>query len=180
MRILDDATTFTKVNKTQLIQAVGVVKLDNETCLLRYYTDDDGFFQFALEGGMTENHVVDGKLYFFYDTVGVGSQSEWNRLIEEAISQPAYSINGTSFDRLWRTSGEHNPPVAMTEKTYSESGTSSETDQFVMLYERNANSNVIEYLMVSGEERLLGNNTDRCLVTSTGIDISLSDFTIIS
>lgn len=180
LRIIEGATTFKSVNKLQLIQAVGVVKLDEKTKLLRFYTDDDGFFQFALEGGMTENHISDGKLWFYYDTQGIGSDLEWERQLEHGISQQEYVLNDASFTRLWKVTGERNPPVPMTETTYSEDGSTSKTDQFVMLYEREASDALVEYLMVSGEEKIINNNADRCLVTSTGIDITTSDFTVIS
>jgi hypothetical protein len=179
LRMLEEATTFQSVNKIQLIQAVGVVNLDEETTVLRFYTDDDGFFQFILEGGMTENHISDGKLWFFYDTHGIGSETEWNRQLEYGISQAEYSLNEQTFTRMWKVVGDRNPPVAMRETTYSENGGKSETDQFIMLYEREASDSLIEYLMVSGEERIVENNVDRCLVTSTGIDITLADFSII-
>jgi hypothetical protein len=179
LRMIEDSTTFKSVNKIQLIQAVGAVKLDEETSALRFYTDDDGFFQFILEGGTTENHISDGKLWFFYDTYGIGNSAEWDRQLEQGISQPTYSLDDHEFTRLWKTVGEHNPPVAMRETTYSENGTQSETDQFIMLYEREASDSLIEYLMVSGEERIVEDNLDRCLVVSTGIDITLSDFSVI-
>ena len=179
LRMIEGATTFKAVNKIQLIQAVGEVKLNEETSALRFYTDDDGFFQFILEGGTTENHISDGKLWFFYDTFGIGDSAEWERQLEQGISQPEYSLEAHRFTRLWKVVGEHNPPVAMRETTYSDNGTQSETDQFIMLYEREASDSLIEYLMVSGEERVVDNNLDRCLVVSTGIDISVSDFSVI-
>ncbi len=179
LRVIEGATTFKSVSKIQLIQAVGAVKLNEETSALRFYTDDDGFFQFILEGGKTENHISDGKLWFFYDTFGIGDSAEWERQLEQGISQPLYSLETHQYTRLWKDVGEHNPPVAMRETTYSENGTQSETDQFVMLYEREASDSLIEYLMVSGEERVVDNNLDRCLVVSTGIDITVSDFSVI-
>lgn len=179
LRMIEGATTFKSVNKIQLIQAVGAVKLDQETSALRFYTDDDGFFQFILEGGTTENHISDGKLWFFYDTYGIGDSAEWERQLEQGISQPTYSLEANRFTRLWKDLGEQNPPVAMRETTYSENGTQSETDQFIMLYERDASNSLIEYLMVAGEERVVDNNLDRCLVISTGIDITVSDFSVI-
>jgi len=180
LRLIDGATTFQNVGKIHLIQAVGVVKLDETTRLLRYYTDTDGFLQFALEAGMTESHITDGKLFFFYETRGIGSDLEWNRQIENEISRPTYMLDEKSFARTWQVTGERNPPIAMTETTYRENEKTTSADQFVMLYERQAQEGLLEYLMVSGEEQIIGNNADRCLVTSTGIDINQADFAVIS
>jgi hypothetical protein len=180
LRLLAEHLSTESIEKIQLIQAVGIVKLDVATTIVRYYTDDDGYFQFLLEGGMSENHIQDGKLWFYYETIGIDTDLEWNRQLEHEISQPHYSLNNHNFQRLWKDTGEKNLPVAMTETTDTENGSSSSTDQFVMLYERNTGADLTEYLMVAGEEKIINNQADRCLVLSTGIDISQADFTIIS
>lgn len=179
LQLLEGDVTFEKVAKTHLIQAVGLVSLDEASHILRYYTDGDGFFQFVLNGGMEETHIEDAKLWFYYDTLGISSDLEWNRQIEHEISKPDYALDGKTFTRLWRDASGNPPPVAMTETTYAQGGESSQTDQFVMLYERSANDNLDEFLMVSGEEQILDDRADRSLVLSTGIDISLADFEVL-
>ena len=161
-----------------LIQAVGEIHLDTGGKLLRFYTDDDAFLQVVLDGGDTENHITDVKLWYFYDTQTVGSSSQWQTLLKSDISKPEYELEGHQFQRVWDAVGEESPPVAMTEKTYEEDGDVSETDQFVMLYERELSSNNIEALMVVGEEKLIKQNMDRCLVRSTGFNIQPSDIKI--
>ena len=74
--------------------------------------------------------------------------------------------------------GEESPPVAVTEKTWEEDGDVSETDQFMMLYEREIDNDRTESLLVAGEEKIVGANADRCLVISTGFDIQPSDIRI--
>ena len=74
--------------------------------------------------------------------------------------------------------GDKSPPVAMTERTYEEDGDISETDQFVMLYERNLDDDQVETLLVTGEEKLVNGNLDRCLVISTGFNLTQGDITI--
>lgn len=166
------------VAKTQLIQAVGEVKLDENTTVLRFYTDDEGFLQVLLTGGMTENHISDVKLWYFYDTKGIATNKDWESQLS-VISTPSKRFEGNDYMRVWGDSNLSSPPVAMTEKTYSEDGSVSETDQFAMLYERQVTDRIYEYLMLTGEEKIILNSTDRCVVTSTGFDIQPADIEII-
>ena len=48
----------------------------------------------------------------------------------------------------------------------------------MMLYERPISNDRVETLLVVGEEKLVGNNLDRCLVISTGFDVEPADITI--
>lgn len=161
-----------------LIQAVGKVALDTGGTMFRFYTDDDAFLQVVTDGGETENHITDVKLWYFYDTKTVGSQSQWTELINHGISQPEYSLDGDTYERVWDAVGEQSPPVAMTERTFEEDGDTSTTDQFIMLYERALGDDNVEALLVCGEEKIIDNNHDRCLVISTGFDLSPADITI--
>jgi len=179
LRLIEPELVVESVARTQLIQAVGVVKLDEGTTLLRYYTDDEGFLQVLLSGGMTENHIADVKLWYFYSTSSVGSETEWERLLFSGISTPTTELEGNAYSRVWESEGESSPPIAMTERTYLENGTTSETDQFVMLYQREASSDHFEYLMRAAEEKIIQERADRCLVLSTAFDIQHADITII-
>ncbi|MFT4993204.1 MAG: hypothetical protein ACI965_000222 [Paraglaciecola sp.] len=161
-----------------LIQAVGEVHLDTGGKILRFYTDDDAYLQVVLDGGDTENHISDVKLWYFYETKTIGSDSQWQKMLKSGISQPTYTIDDYEYQRVWDAVGEESPPVAMTEKTYEEDGDTSETDQFVMLYERLIDEDNVETLIVSGEEKLVNNNFDRCRVISTGFNIQQADITI--
>ena len=161
-----------------IIQAVGEAHLDTGGKILRFYTDDDAFLQVVLDGGDTENHITDVKLWYFYETKTVGSDSQWQTLLKTGISQPDYALEGFQFSRVWDAIGAESPPVAITEKTFELDGDISETDQFMMLYERPLDNEKVETLLVSGEEKLVSNNFDRCLVISTGFDIEPADITI--
>lgn len=179
LKLIEPSLVVEGVAKTQLIQAVGEVKLDENTTVLRFYTDDDAFLQVLLTGGMTENHISDVKLWHFYDTQGVANSSEWDRLIENGISQASYALEGNHYGRVWGSTSESSPPVAMTETTYSEDGSTSETDQFAMLYERELEGDEFEFVFVVGEEKIVNYQADRCLVISTGFNIQPADITII-
>ena len=181
IRLLEDKMTFDKVATLQLIQAVGIVKLDADSTILRYYTDDDGFFQVVLEGGLTENNIRDVQLWFYYDTEGVAKQSDWDYLLNNNISKPEYEFNAQRYSRVWTDLSTHAPPVAMTETTYTQDNKApTSTDQFVMLYERAIENDVSELLLVSAEETLVNSQADRCLVRSTGINLHSADFEIVS
>jgi len=179
LRLVEPELVIEGAAKTHLIQAVGEIKLDENTTALRFYTDDDAFLQVLLEGGMTENHISDVKLWYFYETRGVGSSSDWDQLLENTISESEKQLEGHTFTRVWNTTGDTSPPVALSEKTYSEDGSVSETDQFTMLYEREIKPDFFEYLTFTGEEKLVDNHLDRCLVISTGFDLQPADIEII-
>jgi len=166
--------------RTQLIQAVGEVALDESSTLLRFYTDDEGFIQVLMSGGKTENHVADVKLWYFYETKNVGNESDWQDLISQKISQPAIEFEGHTYTRVWDSISDSSPPVAMSETTYSEDGQKESTDQFVMLYERQIEEDFAEYVMFSGEEKLINGQLDRCFVISTGFDLQAADFEVLS
>lgn len=178
LKLVEPSLTIEGAARQHLIQAVGEAHLDTGGKILRFYTDDDAFLQVVLDGGDTENHISDVKLWYFYETKTVGSNAQWQSLIKDQISVPDYDLEGTSFSRVWNAIGDHSPPVAMTEKTYEQDGDVSETDQFVMLYERHIDDTTSEALLVCAEEKIVNNNHDRCLVLSTGFDISPADIRI--
>ncbi|WP_133470567.1 YjfK family protein [Paraglaciecola marina] len=178
LRLLEPSLTIEKAATHHFIQAVGEVNLDTGGKILRFYTDDDAYLQVILDGGDTENHITDVKLWYFYETKTIGSEAQWKETLASGLSKPFYNLAGESFNRVWDAVGEESPPVAMTEKTYEEDGDTSETDQFVMLYERDASDDEVETLLVCAEEKVVNNNLDRCLVLSTGFNIGQADITI--
>lgn len=178
LRLIEPNLVIEGAASQHLIQAVGEVELDSGGKILRFYTDDDAFLQVILDGGNDETCITDVKLWYFYDTQTVGNESQWKQLIDSGISQTNYQLADNSYNRVWDAVGEHSPPVAMTEKTYETDGDITETDQFVMLYEREAGDDQFEALLVIGEEKQIGHNLDRCLVLSTGFDIEPADIKI--
>lgn len=178
LKLIEPELTIEGAATSHFIQAVGEAHLDTGGKLLRFYTDDDAFLQVVLDGGDTEQHITDVKLWYFFETQTVGSQQQWQQLLDHHVSQPSYELDDEDFTRVWNAVGDTSPPVAMTEKTYEQDGDVSETDQFVMLYERKIDDSQYESLLVAAEEKIVGNNHDRCLVTSTGFDILPSDIKI--
>jgi hypothetical protein len=173
LRLVEPELLIEGAASTQIIQSVGVVKLDEHTTILRFYTDDDGFLQVLLNGGMQDQNVADVKLWYFYETKAIGR--DWDQLLAAGISTPEVTLEGQTFRRVWEGAGEDSPAVAITEKTYHLDGSLSETDQFVMLYERQAAENLAEYLTYTAEERIVDNRPERCFVISTGFDLSNAD-----
>lgn len=178
LKLIQPDLTIDGASATHIIQAVGEAHLDSGGKMLRFYTDDDAFLQVILDGGDSEEHITDVKLWYFYDTKTVGSDDQWQSLITSGISTPTHSLEGQTFTRVWDAVGETSPPVAVTEKTYELDGDISETDQFMMLYERPISHQQVETLLVCGEEKLVHQNFDRCLVRSTGFDVEPADITI--
>jgi len=178
LKLIEPQLKIKNAATKHLIQAVGKIALDTGGQMFRFYTDDDAFLQVVTDGGESESHITDVKLWYFYDTLTVGTQAQWSELLENGISQATYTLDSDVYDRVWNAIGEESPPVAMTETTYEEDGDISTTDQFIMLYERELGNDSVEALLVAGEEKIVNNNHDRCLVVSTGFDISPTDITI--
>lgn len=178
IRLVLDELTIGSFSPTQIIKAAGVVDLDG-TWVYRFYTDDDAWLQVVAEGGNRDEHVVDVKLFHFYDTLEVASEQAWSNMLEREIGGPTYEVGGRSYQRVWTAAGEYHNPVHMAEKTYDEDGDHSGTDQFTMLFERELSDQRTESLFLSAEEKLEeGGYLSRCLVLSTGITLTPSQLTI--
>lgn len=178
VRLVLDELTIESFSPTQIIRAAGVVDLDG-TWVYRFYTDDDAWLQVVAEGGNRDEHVVDVKLFHFYDTRDIASEQAWSNLLQKEIGGPSYDLDGRSYSRVWTAAGDYHNPVHMAEKTYDEGGDHSSTDQFTMLFERELSDQRTESLFLSAEEKLEeGNYLSRCLVLSTGITLTPSQLTI--
>lgn len=178
LSLLEPELTIEGAARSHLIQAAGEAPLDSGGTLLRFYTDDDAFLQVVTDGGLTESHITDVKLWYFYSTQTIGSEAQWKACLKDVVSQPTYTLDGEAFYRVWDAVGEESPPVAVTETTFEEDGDVSKTDQFMMLYEREIDGGRTESLLVVAEEKIVGSNIDRCLVVSTGFDVQPADITI--
>lgn len=172
-RLMEPFLTIEQATRTQLIKAVGEVKLDAQTRLLRFYTDDDAYVQ-VLQSGSTDADVTEVKLFYFFETKPIDTQASWDDTLKNKIVQPECTLNGFTFEKVW----DNVHPVAMTEKTWAEDGSTSTTDQFVMVYERQAGEDVFESLLVSAEEVILDGRAERCIVLSTGVTLSQTDFLV--
>nr|WP_086938496.1 YjfK family protein [Thaumasiovibrio occultus] len=175
MRLLEPDLTIEGAATTQLIKAVGLVQLDNNTRILRFYTDDDGFIQVLQDGGVDDADVAEVKLFYFYETLPVDGNTAWDEWLNHKVVQATSELDGQTFHKSW----DNTAPVAMTEKTWTSETVTSETDQFIMLYAREANADHDEYLLVSAEEQILNNRAERCVALSTGFDLTPTDFKII-
>ncbi|UGA55337.1 YjfK family protein [Vibrio sp. VB16] len=173
-RLIEEYLTIEGAARTQLIKAVGEVKLDGQTRLLRFYTDDDGYFQ-VLQNGKTDADVTEVKLVYFYETKPVDSDKQWEHWLATELVLPNKKLDEYTFYKAW----DNERPVAMTEKTWFEDGSVTETDQFAMVYEREINSELFEGLQIIAEEKIENNQTQRSVVFSTSIDVSPTDFRII-
>lgn len=178
LKLLNGQLVASGINPGQLIQAVGLVQLD-DTWLYRFYTDDEAWLQVVAQGGQTDAHVVDVKLFHYFDTLDIGTQERWNQLLNEEIGQPSRELEGHCYTRVWTSAGTYHNPVAMTEKTWDESGQQSQTDQFCMLFERPLADGRTESLFLSAEETEEDHGQlSRCLVISTGITLTPSQIRI--
>ena len=178
LRLIEDQLVVKQVAPSQLIQAVGLVDM-GDAWIFRFYTDDEAFLQVVTQGGKSDEHVVDVKLFHYYDTLDVTSQSDWDRLLKEQIGTPTYQLDDCRYERVWTSTSEYHNPVAMTETTWDDNGDSSSTDQFTMLFERPLSDGNTESLFLSAEEiEETTGQLSRCLVISTGITLTPSQITI--
>lgn len=178
LKLIEDQLIIEQSNHTHIIRSAGIVDL-NGSYLFRFYTDDDAFLQVVAEGGKGDEHVVDVKLYHFYDTLDVSSDSSWNELLHKQMGTQSYPLEGHTYDRVWTSVDDYHQPVHMLETTYDAEGSASETDQFTMLFERPIANEMTESLFLSAEETEdTPGHLSRCLVISTGITLSPSQITI--
>jgi hypothetical protein len=178
LKLISDNLTVSEITPTQMIEAVGEVFTDVQSQILRFYTDDEGFLQVNFDGEKDESNITDVKMWYFYDTRSIDNQVEWDKALNEIISQPKITLEGKTYTRVWKSTGTTTKPIALTEKTYLESSDPTCTDQFIMLYEREVSEGNYEYVTQSAEEKIINNQYDRCFVTSTGFDINPTDITI--
>ncbi|WP_028023344.1 YjfK family protein [Enterovibrio calviensis] len=172
-RLMEPVLAIEQASRTQIIKAVGEVELDTQTRLVRFYTDDDGYFQ-VLQSGTNDADVTEVKLFYFYESKPVDTESAWNDWIDNKIVQPQWDLDGMTYEKVW----DNTKPVAMTEKTWAEDGSTSTTDQFIMVYEREAGDDIFESLLVSGEEIISSGRAEHAIVLSTGIPLTPTDFSV--
>ena len=178
IKLTKDELIISDCAATQIIKAAGIVALDG-TWVYRFYTDDDAFLQVITEGGKSDEHVVDVKLFHFYDTQDISSTGVWDQLLNHEIGTATYSLEGHTYTRVWTATGSYHNPVHMSEKTYDEDSEFSVTDQFTMLFERPIADGRTESLFLSAEEKEEeSGNLGRCLVLSTGITLTPAQLTI--
>ncbi|WP_087024774.1 YjfK family protein [Thaumasiovibrio subtropicus] len=173
-RLIEPELTIEGASRTHMIQAVGEVKLDENTRIVRYYTDDDAFLQ-VLQHGVNDEDISEVKLFYFFDTNAIDTSAQWDDWINNNIVQPQFELDGETFTKVW----DNVVPVAMTENTWSREGKVTRTDQFIMLYERQCSEDLYESMLVAAEEKISGTHVDRCVVFSTGIDLTPTDFKLL-
>lgn len=177
LKLLNDQLVTDNISPTQIIQAVGLVNLDG-TWIYRFYTDDEAFLQ-VVANGKNDEDVVDVKLFHFYDTLDIATETRWHTLLHNEIGQPTYTFEGHTYQRVWTSLDSYHPPVAMQETTYRNLHSfPSQTDQFTMLFERQISDGYTESLFLSAEETIDGQHLSHCLVISTGITLSPAQLTI--
>ncbi|MFT5701312.1 MAG: hypothetical protein ACI8ZB_004203 [Desulforhopalus sp.] len=178
LRLIKDELVIGDCASTHIIKSAGIVDLDG-TWVFRFYTDDDAFLQVIAEGGTSEEHVVDVKLFHFYDTQDIESQPVWDRLLNTKMGTASYELEGHSYSRVWTSVSDYHNPVHMAEKTYDDEGDFSVTDQFTMLFERPISDGQTESLLLAAEEKEeASGNLSRCFVLSTGITLNPTQLTI--
>jgi hypothetical protein len=176
--IVMDKLTIASIAKTQIITAAGKADMDGNT-VFRFYTDDEAWLQVVCEGGETEEHIIDVKLFHYYNTESVDTEASWNTLLHTKIGTENYTVENNNFSRVWSSVDSYAMPVGLQETTYDESDDPDITDQFIMLFEREVDDHNMEFLFLSAEEtENEQGNLDRCFVLSTGVNLTPSQITV--
>ncbi|MBO0216768.1 DUF2491 family protein, partial [Vibrio sp. Vb2880] len=100
-----------------------VIELGDDTRLVRYYTDDEGYFQVLVEGP-DDTGIKEISLWYFYDSTPIDTQTSWNNLLNEQIVTKEQELEGHLFQPHW----DNEKPVLMTEKMINKFGVKSEAD----------------------------------------------------
>lgn len=177
MRMLEEHLMTDGAATSYIIKAAGVAEMDG-TFMFRFYTDDDAFLQVIAEGGKDAEDVVDVKLFHFYDTQDIASQTVWDNLLDKQIGTATYELENHLYYRVWTSASDYHNPVYVQERTYDEEGDVSQTDQFIMLFERDIVDGRTESLFLSAEESEQEGGLNRCFVLSTGITLTPAQLTI--
>lgn len=181
LKLNNEALTTDSCSSTHIIEAAGQCKAEGETNVYRFYTDDEAWLEVTATSGTEEENVIDVKLYHYFETQEVGDDREWDNLLDNVIGAEQFELNGSVFTRSWGAVGDRHRPVHLNESTFLKTTKlpSSNTDVFIMLYERETASGPTEYLMLSAEEHRMENgDLGRHFVTSTGVGISPTQITI--
>ncbi len=153
-----------------VIEAIGIVQLDPQRKLVRYYTDDEAFLQIQLY----DNQIEEITLWYFFDIKALGT-SEWKLTLEQHVATGEYTLDEHYFQQFWIG----REPVILTEFTHRPDGSVSETDQFCMAYTRNIDSEhcPVELLLISAEEKHNSSTLtlNHELVRSTGFPLNTID-----
>ncbi|EGQ7973439.1 YjfK family protein [Vibrio parahaemolyticus] len=175
LKLREPDLTIENAATTQIILAVGVIELGDDTRLVRYYTDDEGYFQVLVEGP-DDTGIKEISLWYFYDSTPIDTQTSWNNLLNEQIVTKEQELEGHLFQPHW----DNEKPVLMTEKMINKFGVKSEADTFAMLYSRTIEGGVTEELLIAGEERINNNRPDRLRYRATGIQLKITDYKVVA
>lgn len=181
LKLNNEALTTDSCSSTHIIEAAGKCKAEGETNVYRFYTDDEAWLEVTATSGTEEENVTDVKLYHFYESQEVADDRDWDDLLENVIGAEQFELNGSVFTRSWGAVGDRHRPVHLNESTFLKTTAlpSSNTDVFIMLYERETANGPTEYLMLSAEEQRMENgDLGRHFITSTGVGISPTQLTI--
>ncbi|WP_394134638.1 YjfK family protein [Aliivibrio fischeri] len=171
LQLIEDDLTIEGAASTQIIQAVGEIQLGDNNRIIRFYTDDDGFIQ-VMQYGTDELGIEEVKLVYYYDTVVINNQKEWEQYLKHKLVKEVWNLDSQRFHKAW----DNNSPVAMTETIWTIDKSKSQLDQFIMIYERQINDDLFETLFVIAEEKVESNQYHRCISMSTAFDLSQTDF----
>lgn len=170
LEIIEPCLTIDGASPTHNIDAVGVIELDAQRKIVRYYTDDEGYLQIQLYG----KDIEEITLWYFFDTKGL-QENQWQPVLNNQVVIGEYHLDEQVFSQFW----EGTTPVVLTEKTHHANGQIDETDQFCMVYTRDVKNSHIEceLLLISAEEKrnAVTQSFDYELVRSTGFALNSID-----
>jgi hypothetical protein len=174
-KMLGDALLVRVTNTQQIVEARGVIDLEQGNFLHRFYLNDEEFLQLSVQG----DHLHDIKLFQFADTKKPSSRAALDAWLKPGreLGQHSIDYRGKPFQRVW---GEPEtnwaPPVVFDELVYKQGAQPAyDLTHYAMLYQREVAAEQFEYLLISVEDS--GPN-DFSVVYSLGIDLSSADLEV--
>jgi hypothetical protein len=152
-------------SETLVISGYGVVQLDSQSVLHRFYDDQHTMLQILCEGGIGDECIREIMLFRPWDTVSPGSAAEWSLWDSPSgkIGAAHYFADGFTFERVWgEPSTPWIQPSEFTEKVHTDDDDVRHIHQKVMPYKREIGS-LRENLILAVERDLA--SADRGSVT---------------
>lgn len=135
----------------------GVVDLDADGILHRFYDDDDNILQVLCVGGVDEGSVREVMLLRPWDSIVPQTPGEWSNWDGPGgrIGRRSYDADGVQFERFWGDpASEWVPPVEFVEDVTVDEGPAKRVYQKTMAYRRMLPTGGFENLLVIVERDL--------------------------
>ncbi|MEG5549177.1 DUF2491 family protein [Enterobacter wuhouensis] len=164
------------------IAASSVIDAGAGCCIYRYYTSGDEFLQINTTGGLARENIEDIKLFIYQDSVDISSEKKWQKEIGAAsMGRARLHWSDRDWIRIFNETEEGNvEPVYLLEHVENNQGEKWDVHNFMMAYQREATTELYEYLLLNGEETFCDNSEPEWIFSyAIGVDIPITSLNIV-